>query len=220
MALVGRYGNQNQFQGNLIKGVNSYFNPPLKWIQNGMCYMLTLDWILKYLEEPAKKRNTAERVFDLITADIAELRMVANNFAAYAKDIPEVEKGTEKDVEIRWMNYIIKQAKVLVSMLSRNTRTLSAYLPTFNIVPTPTALGNIRIIPRTEAYLILFQFEAEGKTHGHAIGMIADSARDYRIYDPNFGIISATVISDVFALVLPRYTTNVNSIKVNVMLVK
>lgn len=220
MTLVSRYGNQNQFQENLIKGVNSYFNPPVKWIQNGMCYMLSLDWILKYLEEPAKKRNTAERVFDLITADIAELRMVANNFAAYAKNIPEIEKGETKDVELRWMEYIIKQAAVLVSMLSRNTRTATAYLPTVNIVPTPTALGNIRILPRTEAYFILFQFEAEGRTHGHAIGMIADSAGDYRIYDPNFGIIRATVLTDVFALVLPWYTTNVNSIKVNVMLIK
>lgn len=220
MALVGRHGNSNQFQANLIKGVNSYFNPPLKWIENGMCYMLTMDWILKYLEQPAKNANTANIVFDSLTADISELRMVANNFMAYVKDVLEIEDGKAKDAEIRRMQYIIKEAAMIVKMLSRNTRTATAYLPTFYVVPTPRALGKICLQPQTEAYLILFRFENEGKIHGHAIGMIADSNRDYYIYDPNFGIIRATNISDVFAYVLPWYTTNIRSIQVDVILIK
>jgi len=217
---VSRYGNDDQFQKNLIKGVNSFFKPPLEWIQKGMCYMLALDWILKYLAEPAKRQNTAERVFDAITSNIAELRMIANNYAAYAGDILEIEQGKTRDMELRRMEYLIKQTAAHVSILSRNTRTATPYLPTFNLVPTPTALGKIHIIPRKEAYFILFLYEAEGNMHGHAVGMIADKEGDYRIYDPNYGIIRATVISDVFASVLPQYTKNFESIKVNVMLIK
>lgn len=220
MALVSRHGNRNQFQANLIKGVNSYFKPPLKWIEQGMCYMLTMDWILKYLEQPVKNANTANEVFDLITADIVELRMVANNFMAYAKGLLEIEDGKAQDTELRQMQYIIKEASTIVRMMSRNTRTATAYLPTFHIIPTPTALGNIRLQPQTEAYLILFFFENDGKTHGHAIGMIAENNHDYYIYDPNAGVIRATIISDVFASVLPWYTTNLSSIQVNVILVR
>ncbi|RKJ31341.1 hypothetical protein D7X25_36040 [bacterium 1XD42-8] len=220
MALVSRYGNTNQFQENLIKGVNNYFNPPLKWIENGMCYMLTMEWILKYLEQTVKNADTAKVVFDFLTADISELRMVANNFMAYTKGLLKIEEGKAKDVEVRRMEYIINEAAIIVRMLSRNTRTATAYLPTFPIMPTPTALGNISLQPQTEAYFILFRFEDKGKIHGHAIGMIADSNRDYYIYDPNFGIIRATNISDVFASVLPWYTTNIRSIRVNVLIIR
>jgi hypothetical protein len=220
MAIIQQHGNRNQFQKNLIMGVNAYAKSELPLIKNGMCYMLTLHWILEYLNANPKTANTANNVFDMMTANIAVLRQVAQNFSSYISNALNHQIDKLANDEIAFLNLIKEQSSDFVELLSRGTRNAQPYLPTFKIIPTPEIMLDISLTPQTEAYLVLFYFNSQGKRYGHAVGMIANAANDFRIYDPNAGVYTSTVLTDIFASILAVYTDDPYSIEVNLILIR
>ena len=218
MPITGRHGTIDQFQENLIKGVNAFAKPELPLIKNGMCYMLTLHWILEYLNTNSKDQNTAATVFDLMTVNIAALRQIAQNFSSYkSNELKYVKLGNDG---ISWTKLIKEQVCDFVMILSKQTRTAHFLLSDLSIFPHSDAFSSITLVPQTEAYLILFKFKCKEEIHGHAIGMIANANNDFRIYDPNCGIYTSTVLTDVFATILPGYTDELKSVTVDIILIR
>lgn len=218
MAIIKKHGEESQFQNNLIKGVNLYAKSEFALIKNGMCYMLTLYWILLYLHvlKDDKTTDTANTVFDDMTGNIELLEDVAKKFSDYKSNVFKLNQSVKNEIE--FMNLIKTEASMFVKFLSNGTRVIHSLFPTFSLSsPLP---ANLSLAPQTEAYFILFSFDdLNGKRKGHAIGMIANANNDFYIYDPNAGIYHSDTLTDVFTNIVPNCFSGSSNIMVDILLI-
>lgn len=189
------YGNENQKQAALIQQVNQAAEP-IRQIKNGMCYMLSLNWIVRCLTHPPMDLI---KEFDLMTdsANIGELRQTAQNFRSYVQDVLQFKLEKHPRFSPEWVRVLCAQAQTFVKMLSRDSLTAVPHLLAAKLTPMTYQLRNLTIHAGTEAYLIVFFFPEGKKICGHAIAMVSvnDGTKDlYYLYDPNTGVIVSNKI--------------------------
>lgn len=177
------YGEEEQSQGKLIEVINREFDPPIPQIEQGMCYMLAIQFLLDYLGDV--EHALPERIFDRITADHAYLRQIAGNFREY-KDHGRsltVAEATQRYVE-------------LLSKRHSEARLVGSF--SIGTILRPAIDNPVR------GHLILFYFKNESGTRmfGHAVAAVQDQDT-YCLYDPNFGIYRTKNADDIYRDVLP-----------------
>lgn len=177
------YGEKEQSQGQLIEVINREFSPPIPQIEQGMCYMLAIQFLLDYLKDP--KGASPEGTFDHITADKAYLRQIAGNFREYS------DRGTLLPVPESTQRY--------VDLLSR-TRSEARLLANFST----RSIDRPAIDNPARGHLVIFYFQNESgtKTFGHAVAVVRDQDT-HCLYDPNFGIYRTKNPDDIYLGVLP-----------------
>ncbi len=206
MAIRGKYGGKNQCQNNLIKGVN-LIAEPLPAIENGMCYMLCIHWLIRYLGKSPKTRRTPLEEFDEMTGNIVELRQVAQNFCAYYANALQFNIHNLQSHSDAWIRELSDQTEIFVEMMSRKSRTAQLYVNNATLVPRSASLDALTLTVWAEAYLVVFYFERDGKQRGHALAMVSVSRGNnlFFIYDPNRGLILCTAITDLADEIIKGY---------------
>lgn len=206
MAIRGTYGGKNQCQHNLIKGVNLVAEP-LSAIENGMCYMLCIDWIIRCLGNSPKTRRMPLREFDEMTGNIVELRQVAQNFCSYHANVLRFNLQNLQSHSAAWIREFSGQAEAFVEMMSRKARQAHIFVTDATLMPRSASLDGLALAAWSEAYLVLFFFESGGKRKGHALAMVSVSTKNnlFLIYDPNRGLILCTAITDLADIVVREY---------------
>lgn len=182
------YGDRNQCQKALITFVNNQFQPPISEIEGGMCYMLSMQFLLDYLSH-TNPAQTAEAVFDTLTSrqdQGAYLRQVAGNFRAYIDS-----RFSLKNLDAQTGTYIQE--------LSRG-QCRATHLTSFT-THTPPSVISEPSSPRRGLLLVLY-YQNNSGTHGHAVAVVQD-AGNYALYDPNYGICRFNAVTDICNTALP-----------------
>lgn len=176
------YGNEQQTQGELIDWINAEFDPPIEQIEDGMCYMLAMQFLLDYLR--GQRGATPEHTFDHLTGDKVYLRQIAGNYREY------IEHGfPSEEIETLTPHYI-----ELLSYGKLEAAEAFRFYPGTSYNPS--------LDSPAKGHLVVFYFEEGGETYGHAVAVVR-VGDTYCLYDPNYGIFRIDDPKRIYTQVLP-----------------
>lgn len=170
------YGEESQRQTELIAEINGLFDPPIDEIDDGMCFLLAIQFISDYIRASTREGAAPNEIFDRITGDTAYLRQVAGNMRAYITNQFNLKRDLAHAEA--YLGIVSKKGVEIEKKFETDARDVRAVLP-----PEEG--------PR--AHLIIIRFP-EG---AHALAAATLNGTTY-VYDPNFGVHATQDTADFY----------------------
>jgi hypothetical protein len=182
------YGDPGQRQEKIIKEVNKLTSTKIPEVENGMCYTLSIQFIIEHLRR--QTGQTAEQTFDNLTKDIVKAKQLAANFRTYYN-------GTIEPINV------VSNAKTFIEAMSSKEFSTDANYSGFSYGAAVPAI--IPFNASTRALLVVFFFNSlvSGKLCGHATALVEDSG-SYYFYEPNYGVCLPQYPNDIFTNFVPN----------------
>ena len=178
-------------------------------IRGGMCYMLSMGWILRLLEDPLRNPAT---VFSTQYSDNANLmyyKQLANNYAKYIGDLNYTISGwTEYPSAEQLPNVRIDTVdKKFVESCSVNNCTVGTYRE-LRSADDITCMFSANCAVLVSLKVLLNAVTGEG--FGHKMALWRYDGQSY-FFDPNEGVFSLTDFSRIIADITNEYVPSAPS---------
>ena len=212
-------GNPPKTQTDLVNEVNTelrnktlqlspqiYNNIRPDAIQNGMCFILSLKWIVLNLNTRPINMNTPEFSYDLLINDLGGLMTVAEKSTLYKR-----ESGFTHALPLDTQTLVQKYLRDLSNNRYdiRSVANINLDIPNANysnlnqqqitlLRERASVLDIYASAPPTTAFLIINHRISTPASH--AMAMIHSGTNAYKLYDPNHGVYTCNKITDLVLL--------------------